>query len=254
MSRIPQFLLAPVIGAAIVACACSSGGSNKTATPSSGSTPASGGNAATVSPELTDISNKFSASSFKGDYKLTTTGSDSPLDGTMTLYKDGPKNLRFDVRSNQDGQDVKITLIDTADVSAFCLDNAGELGSLLGVDANQGVCFKNDPTNGSGGIGDLTSAFKELSSGDTEVLERSTRQIIGQDAQCYHYKNNSTNETSDTCFSKDGVPLYDKTDSGSETTTVEATAINSGVQSSDFKLPYEVKDLPDLGGDSTDTP
>ena len=78
-------------------------------------------------------------------------------------------------------------------------------------------------------------------------------QIVGQDAQCYHYKNNQTNETSDTCFSNDGIPLYDKTDSGTETTTVEATAINSGVQSSDFTLPYEVKDLPDLG-DSTTTP
>jgi hypothetical protein len=239
--------------AAVGAYACSGGGGSKTPTPGGSSAGATGGNASTVSPELTNITNKFSASSFKGDYKLTTTGGDTPLDGTLTLYKDGPDKLRYDVRSTEDGQDVKITLIDTKDISAFCLENAGELAALLGLDPGQGVCFKNDPTDDTGGIGDLTSAFKELSSGDTEVLNHSTRQIIGQDAQCYHYRNNQTSETSDTCFSNDGVPLYDKTDSGSETTTVEATSIGAGVQSSDFNLPYEVKDLPDLG-DSGNTP
>ena len=237
--------------AAAMFAACSGGG-DKSSTPGSdsGGTPAS---VATVSPELKEITDKFSANSFKADYKLTSSGDSSPLDGTMTLYKNGSDKFRFDVKSTQDGQPVSIVLIETSDVSAFCLDNAGDLAALLDVQDGQGVCFKNDPTNGAGSIKDLASTFKELSSTDTEVLEKSTRTIIGQQTQCYRYRNTQTGDTSNTCFSTDGVPLYDKTDSGSDSTTVEATAVTATVNGSDFNLPYVVKDFPNLG-DSTSTP
>ena len=231
--------------------AACSGGDNKSSTPGSDS----GGTAsvATVSPELKDVTDKFSANSFKADYKLTSSGDTSPLDGTMTLYKNGSDKFRFDVKSTQDGQPVSIVLIETNDVSAFCLDNAGDLAALLDIPNGSGVCFKNDPTNGAGGIKDLASTFKELSSTNTEVLDKSTRTIIGQPTQCYHYRDTQSGDTSDTCFSTDGVPLYDKTDSGSDSTTVEATAVTATVNDTDFNLPYGVKDFPNLG-DSTSTP
>ncbi len=231
---------------AVMAAGCSGGGS-KSSTPG---TDSSGTSVATVAPELKAVTDKFAANTFKADYKLSSTGGDTPLDGTMTMYKDGSDKFRFDVKSTQDGQPVSITLIQTSDVSAFCLDNAGDLGSLLGVDSGSGVCFKNDPTNGAGDIQDLASTFKELSSVDTQVLDKSTRTIIGQSTQCYHYKNTQTGDTSDTCFSDEGVPLYDKTDSGSDSTTVEATTVAAEVGANDFNLPYVVKDFPNLG-DST---
>jgi hypothetical protein len=246
------------LGFALAACG---GGSKKdtkntatSGTPaSSSSTPAAGKTASGTTKgnsddakALNSVAQKFASSTFKAEYNLSSTGSDQPVDGKMTMTKKGSDKFRFDVTSTQDGQPVALTLIETKDNSVFCLQDAGELAPILGVDQGKGVCFKNDPTNGVGGIDDITSTFKNLATSDVTVTGKSSRTIAGQNAQCYNYSTASTGETNETCFSNDGVPLYDKTVSGSDTTTLEATKLDSGVQDSDFDIPYEVKDFPNI--------
>jgi hypothetical protein len=249
-----MILLATAAALAVALTACG-GSSAKTKTPSTsapGTTaaagktaPAGGGNSADAKA-LNSVAQKFGSSTFKADYKLSSTGGDQPVDGTMTMFKQGADKFRFDVTSTQDGQPVALTLIETKDNNVFCLQDAGQLAPILGVDAGKGVCFKNDPTSGAGGIDDITNTFKNLSTSDVTVSGKSSRTIAGQSAQCFDYTTASAGETNETCFSNDGVPLYDKTVSSSDTTTLEATQVAGSVQSSDFNVPYVVKDLPNI--------
>jgi hypothetical protein len=225
------------------------GGAARTAPAGKTSAPesAGGGGGVASADELDAVASRFERSIFKADYRLSSSGGDNPFDGAMTLYKSGNDRFRFDINATQDGQPVQLVLIDTADVSAFCLQNAGDLGALLGVPDDQGVCFRNDPTAGAGGIQDLADSFKNLSSADVNVTGKSSRQILGQDTTCYAYTDNRTGDVSETCFSGDGVPLYDKTTSGAETTTIEATQVAGSVADGDFTPPYELRDLPSTG-------
>lgn len=256
-SRRSMILLTAAAALSIALAAC--GGSNssaktKTASTSAPGTTAAASNTATQgaggnsadAKALNNVAQKFGSSTFKAEYKLTSTGSNQPVDGTMTMFKQGADKFRFDVTSTQDGQPVALTLIETKDNNVFCLQDAGQLAPILGVDAGKGVCFKNDPTSGAGGIDDITNTFKNLSTSDISVKSKSTRTIAGQSAQCFDYTTASAGETNETCFSNDGVPLYDKTVSSSDTTTLEATQVAGSVQSSDFNVPYEVKDLPNI--------
>ena len=243
--------IAAVLGLAMTAC---SGGGNKNKTPAASGSP---GAASTTSSgknsdakELDSLAQKFTNTSFKANYTLTSTSSEQPLDGTLVLYKDGADRFRFDITSQQNGQNTTLILIDTKDASLFCLQDAGDLAPLLGVEPGKGVCIKNDPTDSAGGLADILQNFKDLGSSDTTVTNKSTRDIAGQSARCFDYKTKDSGDVNETCFSNDGVPLYDKSQSSGDTTIMEATQIQGSVQSSDFNVPYEVKALPDMGSDT----
>lgn len=237
-----RWLFAAVTGAALVVvlmAACSGGGS-------------SGKNA--DAKELDALAAKFSKTSFKADYTLTSTSSEEPLNGTLVLYKDGADRFRFDITSQQDGQNTTLTLIDDKDSSIFCLDDAGDLAPILGVEPGKGVCIKNDPNDSAGGLTDVLQNFKDLASSDTTVTNKSTRDIAGQDARCFDYQSKGSSDRNQTCFSSDGVPLYDNSQSDSDTTTMEATRLEGTVPPDAFKVPYEIKELPDFTGGDTPTP
>ncbi len=248
-------LVAALVALAVTLAAC--GGSKSGAkTPAAGATPAASDvtPAASAAPPgggtagaLAALGQKFAASTFKATYTLTSSGGSQPLNGAMTMYKQGGDKFRFDVTSKQGGQDVSLTLIETKDASVFCLQDAGELAPVLGVQAGKGVCFKNGTANGATRLTDIINTFKDLSAGGAVVTGKSTRTIAGQAAQCFQYKNNAAAETDETCFSADGVLLYDRTQSTADKTTIEATQVQGAVQASDFKIPYAIKQLPDLG-------
>jgi hypothetical protein len=229
-----------MVALAVALAACSGGKSNNNKTATAGTN--------ADAAELNQLSDKFSKSTFKAQYKLSSTGGDQPLDGTLVMFKDGADRFRFDITSKQQGAaDVALTLIDTKDASVFCLQDAGDLAPILGVDKGKGVCLKNDPTNSAGGLADITQNFKDLASSDTTVTNKSTRSIAGQDARCFDYKTKGSNDTNQTCFSADGIPLYDKSVSSTDTTVMEATSVEGAVQASDFNVPYEVKEIPGAG-------
>lgn len=263
MSRLRPSVLAPllVLAASICVAACGGGSSDdKTpntppdSTPAAGTTRASGATTGatssaggdSVDPELRAIGEKFARSTFKATYR--TSESDSDGLGDLTLEKDGDAKFRFEITTNQDGEEVSSVFIETPDVSAFCLKQAGELGALVGVDLDEGVCFNNpadDATSEGGGLRDL---FASARNPNARLLEKSKRTIAGQDGTCYRTQDNDDGVISTVCFTGDGVLLYimDEGDPGSE---VEARTVSSSVSDSDFELPYELKVFPgaDLG-------
>jgi hypothetical protein len=261
MRRFRWFVLSAAFVVSVLAfAACGGGSSSKT--PSSGSTPLSGAttasgataapgatddasssNATASNPEIQAVIDKFTKSTFKGTYKTSGTEADNLGTGQLTLEKDGDSKFRFDVTTSQGGQDVSSIFIETPNVSALCLKDAGDLGALLGVDPGQGVCFNSpadDPSNPAGGLRDL---FSGVQNSNVTLVEKTSRNIAGQDGTCYKTKDNASGDISTACFTSDGAMLYIQTE-GADGSEIEAQSISTSVSADDFKLPYEVKALP----------
>jgi hypothetical protein len=180
---------------------------------------------------------------FRGEYTLTGAPGDELGSGTLVLFKGTDGRVRFELSAEQEGETIEIILIETEDTSAFCLRNAGEFGALLGVPEGEGVCFEDDPTFGAG-AGNFNEILDEIEAGEWEVLERSEREIAGQDASCFRTRD-AAGEVSDVCFNDDGYLLAALQQDGSG---LEATDISGDVEDGDFELPYEVRELPDFSG------
>jgi hypothetical protein len=278
-----RWLIILAAAAAILVLAGCGGGSSskdKTATVGAGGGAQSSGNAtkssgqgeATKAPEKTQeatktsnssssggsadwdaMKKKFLKSTFHASYKVTGSGSDQFAEGGMQLFKDGDKRFRFDITAKQDGKDVAIIFIQKDDASAFCLKDAAELGALLGIEPGKGVCFKSDPNDPNNPAGSLSSTFGDIENDDSTVLETSKKQVAGHDATCFRLKDNKTNDVSTPCFASDGSLLYVKTE-GADASEIEATDLSTSVGGGDFDLPYEVRDFPSFGGDTTPAP
>jgi hypothetical protein len=193
--------------------------------------------------DLLDVAQEFTDASFRGEYKLTAPPGNDLADGTLVIYKSGADRLRFDLTAEQEGETVEVILLETPQASVFCLKNAGEFGLLLGVPEGEGVCFNDDPTAGEG-AGDFSDIIEEIESGDWEVVDRSEREIAGEDADCYQTRSPDGQE-SNVCFSDDAYLLATTEPDGSG---LEATSVSGDVDDSDFDTPYEVRELPDIGG------
>jgi hypothetical protein len=252
----PWFAIAMLIAALAIFAACSSGGDNtadsnendsKTAqatAPAGDNGDGGNGGDSGDNEDLTEIAHKFVDVSFRGEYKMTGTPDDTFGTGTLVLYKGGADRVRFDISAEQDGETTEIVLVETPDNSAFCLKNAGEFGTLLGVPDGDGVCFNNDPTGGDA-AGSFSDIIDEIENGDWEILERSERKVAGEDAKCFKTRD-SEGTVSDVCFSDEGYLLSAAESDGSG---LEATSVSGDVSDGDFDLPYEVRELPDFGGD-----
>ena len=220
-----------------------SGGSPSTAAATSSSSGTSGGGNV---PDVKVTTQKFAGATFQANYKVTGAGVEGG--GQMQIFKDGQSRFRFDITATQSGQPTSVSFIQNDNTSAFCLKDPGDLGPVLGIDAGKGVCFKSDPNDPNNPVGNLSTTFSDIENGDVTVLDTSTRQVAGRSASCYHEKDNTSGDVSTICFGDDGAMLYVQTE-GTDANTIEATDVKSSVSSSDFNLPYEVKNFP--GASST---
>jgi hypothetical protein len=222
----------PIVAGVLVFAACS-GGDNTPKTPSPTATPESGLPLAVA---------KFRDSSYRADYRLTGAPGQQFGDGTLTWYKSGSDKLRFDLASMQDGQTVELVFVETPVANGFCFKNSGELGPVLGVAPDQGVCFNSDGQDS--GVDELTNQLTNLQDAQgLQVLEESQRLIAGVVGDCFKTQN-TEGATEDACISSDGVLLYMKDADGS---TFEATSVAPTINDADFNLPYEVRQIPGVG-------
>jgi hypothetical protein len=230
--------LAVMIAGLTLFAACDDGGGDGGNAPSTATDGDSGGDGDTQ--DLSALAAAFADATFRGEYTLTGSTDDEEFTNAMlVIYKDGTDRLRFDLSAEQDGEATELLFIETADTSAFCLRNAGEFGLLLGVPEGDGVCFNDDP---SGGAGDYSEIIEDIESGEGEIVERSAREIAGQQADCYRISD-AEGSVSDVCFSEEGYLLATTESDG---TGLEATTVSGEVGDEDFDLPYEVREFPDL--------
>ena len=182
---------------------------------------------------------RFRDASFTAEYTLN---AEDIGDGTVTIYKDGNTRFRFDIDATQAGEGVHLIIIEAED-SAFCLDDAGALGGIFGLDGDDGVCFESDE-GGTDDPGGFSSIFTQLLDGDVEVAEIGGRQIAGRQSRCYRIQGSEADVVDEVCISDEGVFLYAKSSDGS---VLEATDVSDEVDSGVFDLPYEIRDLPEAG-------
>jgi len=204
------------------------------------------GDGGSGSGDLGEAIERFKASTFSATYTATDTDTENPLNGTVRIYKDGIGRFRFDVTGTFDGQESTFLVIETPDVSGFCLQGAGELTELFGVpEGEEGVCFGNDPTGGFGGLAD---ELRNFNADGFELLDTSSRQVAGRDADCFRMRDVESDEIQEVCIDDEGALLYSKNE-GPTTMTMEATDVSGSVSDSDFELPYELREIPGLGGE-----
>lgn len=260
MSRIRWMPLAGlVLGATLTFGAC--GGDDKKDDGGTAKTPATertasgdadptktsdGGTASGDLKELQKLAEKFAESTFQAVYTVAGGEAGSPLqDGTITIYKDGPNKLRFDIKAEQDGEVFEGAFIQSDTGSYFCIVG-GEFGALLGDEAGDGICTKSDPQDPSNPVASLADEFGDLDIGNVEIKSKEDRKIAGQDGTCYVVFDKDVNETTTTCFNDDGVLLAIESQAA-DGLSFEATSVEGDVSDSDFEPPYPVQEIPGLG-------
>jgi len=179
----------------------------------------------------------------KYDFSLVV---DERIEGTITSYKDGSDRQRLDVTTTQEGQEVEVTILDTPELSAFCL-KGGELGEALGQPTDEGLCIAGEEALDENPLGNIADLFGGFDDPKAAVLGTTDRQIAGVTAKCYRVKSPSADAPSETCFSDDGVLLAVSSEATGEL-TLEATEFSHDVSDDDFLPPYELTEFPGAGG------
>ena len=85
---------------------------------------------------------------------------------------------------------------------------------------------------------------KTLTDPTINVLSTSSRNIAGEDANCYTVSGPDIEGEAEMCLSSEGVPLFTKETAAGVETTMEATDFSHDVSDSDFEPPYPVSALP----------
>jgi hypothetical protein len=250
MLRLRMIIAVAALVASMTAFAACNGGDDNDnngggppvgATAGTGSDPGESGNGDSGDvDELSAIAERFADSTFQGQYRVIPAPGDEDIgDATLAIYKSGADRVRMEIAAEQDGVPTEIILLQTPSASAFCLKNAGEFGALLGIAEGEGVCFNSDPTEGDA-TGDYSQIIEDIESGNGQIVERSERQIAGQDAKCYRIQEPGGDVT-DACFNDDGYLLAS---TGPDGSGLEATSVSGDVSDTDFDVPYEVREFP----------
>ena len=178
-----------------------------------------------------DLAQAFGESEFRATYKLSGSDASGGFEGNMTWYKKGD-NLRIDFESEVEGEQLSATIISGPDKSYFCTQ-------IPGMDQG-GSCFSSPEATGEGPeaiVGDLEKA---LSDPQVDVVSTSSRNIAGEDADCFTIRSPEFEGESEFCISEDGVPLFAKGTAEGTETSLEATDFGHDVSDSDFEPPYPV--------------
>ena len=166
-------------------------------------------------------------------YGITTEAGGQTTEQEWTLAQ-RPPDSRFEIVSNEGGQESRSIVIQTAEKSYVCTSAGG----------NE-VCFESDQTDQYTGLFDPIFDAPQSIVQDIDTLglgDQSERDIAGLHANCFSYS--LAGAESETCFSDEGLMLYLHTGSAGSSFTYEAKSASTDVSDSDFEPPYEVITIP----------
>ncbi len=186
--------------------------------------------------DLSSFADRFGVSEVKVVYNFTSSDAVEGFEGTMTLYTKPPDKWRMDI-GTPDGD---IAMINNGDATYMCASEDGE-----------GACFES-PTDDAIGLPFLNiftdpdgfDDFIDISPGVD--VDRSSREIAGQDATCFNVSGEIAGESGagEFCFRDDGVLLLASTsDDATGEFTMEATSVSDSVSDEDFEPIYDVLDI-----------
>jgi hypothetical protein len=226
-----------VVVSSMLAWACGGGGGEKqgTATPPAatgpaGQTPQAGGTAQAGASLFADVSARFAQATFKATYEIKSTGGPQDVSWTMTLCKKGD-NWREDIETESDGKKSTSTYISTPAESYRCTPTQPGVTD---------TCVAAPTLPGEGPSQAFADLQKTLTSPDVQVVSTSSRNIAGEDADCYTIHAAEFEGDAEICLSKDAVPLSSKSTAEGVESTLETIAFSRDVPDSDFQPPYPV--------------
>ncbi len=182
------------------------------------------------SEKFTNLVSKKKSLEFMVEYDYSLDGPSGTDTWTMTQYF-GKQRYRMDTEVN--GQEGRFYMIDNQITS--CHEQNGDW-----------MCMQL-PQGEEDEMNDPTETFTEIEEnpGDVDTTYKGTRRIAGTTAHCYgvDWSAYGTDGGMEVCYSKEGVPLYMKSESAGTTVELEAKRYKTGVSNSDFEFPAEPMDM-----------
>ncbi len=226
-------------GALLFACGSDDDGDGNGSDEPTGEQPADDGgdDSIDVSDELRDLADQFGITEVKVTYSMSGPGAGpAEFDSEMILYSKPPDRWRMDIIS----ADGDTSMIFDGQTTLMCASVGGEGRCLAApLDDPLAVPFLNiftDPDE----LDDLVGSALGVD------VSRSSREIAGQDANCFSFSSDidGTTGSGEFCFRDDGVLLLLRAESGGEEEfTMEATDVRDSVSDEDLEPPFEVLDI-----------
>jgi hypothetical protein len=167
-------------------------------------------------------------------YGITTEAGGQTTTQEWTMAQRPPSDSRFEIVSNEGGQESRTIVIQTAEKSYVCTSGGGSE-----------VCLESDQTAQYTGLFDPIFNAPQSIVQDIDNLglgDQSERDIAGVRANCFSYS--LAGAESETCFSDEGLMLYLRTGVAGSSFTYEAKSATTDVSDADFEPPYEILDIP----------
>lgn len=239
-------LLLIALAVLLAAVACNGGGDGDE-TPAADETPVAsetpddgGGGDGGDGSGLQDLERLASeaAGDFTGKitYGITTEAGGQTTEQEWTLAQ-RPPDSRFEIVSNEGGQESRVIVIQTAEKAYVCTSAGGGES-----------CFESDQTDQYTSLFDPIFAVPQSIAGDigdVGLVDESEREIGGVNANCFSVDTAALGGgASELCFSDEGLLLYLRGESAGSSFTYEAKSVSTDVSDADFEPPYEIIELP----------
>jgi hypothetical protein len=224
---------AVLVLAFVIAASC--GGSTPTTTSTTGATATNAvvatGTTASVAPSTAGASfgqilGSARTSEYKVTYNLSAAGA-----GEQSWYFKPPK-ARYDFSTAAGGQSSVVSIYALPDGTFMCFGGTGVAAQCIGMSGLDTALQQNPAALFQ------QSMFQHPEQFNAVLVE--TRQIAGQQAQCFDVKATVTIATLGDgrfCYSPQGIMLLQRFGAGGATLDMEATSFSTTVPDSDFALP-----------------
>ena len=218
--------------ALVIAASC--GGTTPAVTATSGATATSAVVAtASAGPSATGASfgqiiGAARTSEYKVTYKLSAAGA-----GEQSWYFKPPK-ARYDFSTTAGGQSSLVSIYALPDGTFMCFGGTGVAAQCIGMSGLDTALQQNPAALFQ------QSMFQHPEQFNAVLVE--TRQIAGQQAQCFDVKSAVVTATLGDgrfCYSPQGIMLLQRFGAGGSPLDMEATSLSTTVPESDFTLPAQ---------------